>query len=91
MTKDELIELAVGCGWKYHDANPGGYLDRGNWTISILSDGGLILKTWYKHLGKMHPYDTPDLINLKSVLHAPWLIGPFKEGWFSLKANRFVK
>lgn len=87
MNEETFIRLAKGCGWH---VGPD-YVTRGNWTISILSDGGLILKKWFIHLRKMQPYDAPDLRDLQNVPHRPWIIGPFKRGWFSLKANRWVK
>lgn len=93
MLRDELIELAVKYYWQRGEVGPLGstYVTRGAWTISILSDGELILKKWLKHFKETRTFDIPNLTNLKSVPYAPWIIGPFKEGWFSLKANRFVQ
>ncbi len=90
MTRDELIKLAVECGWR---SFPKRYLWKGLLTIYVgMSDSGenQILCLWdrresgypAKHLGDCL------LSDLRSI-NRPWIIGPFSGKFFSLKSQRF--
>lgn len=85
MTKEALIELAVGCGWTHGCQE----LVRGYWVIQLpFGETGVIKLEGPKPECPI----TADLSDLQQA-YPPWqhLIGPFKEGWFSLKANRFCQ
>ena len=83
MTKTELIDLAVGCGWEYRrDSRE---LCKGRYYFNLNNLPRVVLKHF--NGDKFVTF----LGNLQSVLRTAWIIGPFTEGWFSLKANRFVK
>lgn len=82
MTKNELIELAIACGWKYRENTRELY--KGRYYFNLNNLPLVILKRF-----DGNQFNTP-IDNLHSAEYAPWTIGPFKQGWFSLKTNRFV-
>lgn len=82
MTKEELINLAVGCGWTHGC----GELVRGRWAITIFKRAGIELEGPKRDQRYRLRYD-----EIQQCCGKSWIIGPFKEGWFSLKANRWVQ
>jgi hypothetical protein len=85
MTKDELIKLAQGYGWEYRQWSQ--ELVKGTFTMDFLMSD-IMVDLCDSYLDRRYPQR---LENLQSAPAKPWVIGPFKEDWFSLKANRWVK
>lgn len=83
MTKQELIDLAVGYGWEYRKDSR--EICKGRYYFDL----NKLPRVTLKHFDG-NTYVT-ELGGIQSTPYAPWIIGPFKQGWFSLKANRFVK
>ena len=80
MKEDQLISIASQCGWVFHN----GTLNKGSCRINIFSNGKLQIIMWHED------YEEVDLPKINSRYDMPWQIGPFKNGYFSLKACRWV-
>jgi hypothetical protein len=87
MTRDDLIKLAVKCHWHRGTLD---YLERGLWSIfpghDDSSDSVAVLRQSDGIRGLY--FGSCPLSKMVSV-NRPWIIGPFKGKFFSLKSQRF--
>lgn len=72
-------------GWTVH----GNTLTRGHWHLTNCN-GLFTIERWYDQMKQNKFFEEKELSEVEFFLIIPWYIGPFKHGWFSLKACRWV-